>query len=112
MLEADFVLPRIWLCLSLLLFAPTEGGLWMAFSDASDTVCAQRCPDDDSSGQCAPDCADCTCCGHVRSVSAAPVASSSLLWIAPRPRPVMVDEDAPASADLDDILHVPRADLA
>ncbi len=111
MLEAGIVLTRIWLCLSLLLFAPTEGGLWMAIADATETVCAQRCPDDDASGQCAPDCADCSCCGHVRSI-AAPVSPPSLLLEAPRPRLVLWDEAAPASADLDDILHVPKALLA
>ena len=27
-------------------------------------VCTDPCQDDDEQGRCAPDCSDCTCCGH------------------------------------------------
>ncbi|WXH28560.1 hypothetical protein WA016_02505 [Myxococcus stipitatus] len=110
-LETRAVLARVWLCLCLLLFAPMEGGLGLALFDSVDTVCEQGCPDDDERGQCAPDCADCTCCGHVRAV-AAPTAHP-LLWLESyRPELAAQDEDTPASADLDGILHVPRVHLA
>ncbi|MCP3103118.1 hypothetical protein LZ198_29990 [Myxococcus sp. K15C18031901] len=111
MLEAPPVLLRIWLCLSLLLFAPTGGGLLTVIAGATDTVCTQQCQDDDEQGKCAPDCADCTCCGHVRSV-AAPTTPPLMLTDDARRAPVAYDEDTPPSVDTDDILHVPIALLA
>ena len=102
---------RIWLCLSLLLFAPSVGGLLPTLSGMAAEVCAQGCADDDAQGQCAPDCADCTCCGHVRSV-AAPASAPSLLSRAERPPRFAYEERAPPSADVGDILHVPIAVLA
>ncbi|MCY1016877.1 hypothetical protein [Pyxidicoccus sp. MSG2] len=102
---------RIWLCLSLLLFAPSVGGLLPTLSGTAGEVCAQRCADDDERGQCAPDCADCTCCGHVRSVAAADFAPFLLPHVERPPR-FAHDEDAPSSADLGDILHVPIVVLA
>ena len=102
---------RIWLCLCLLLFAPNLGGLLPTLSGTAGEVCTQSCPDDDERGQCAPDCADCTCCGHVRSV-AAPVRLPSPTQRVPRPPLFVHDEDEPASADVGDILHVPIALLA
>ncbi|WP_144369997.1 hypothetical protein [Myxococcus stipitatus] len=107
MLEAEAVLARVWLCLCLLLFAPMESGLSLALFDRADAVCELGCPDDNERGQCDSDCADCTCCGHVRAV-AAPTAHP-LFWLeAYRPPLIAQDEDAPASADPDGILHVPR----
>jgi hypothetical protein len=102
---------RIWLCLSLLLFAPGLGGLLPALSGATAEVCTQQCPDDDAEGQCAPDCVDCTCCSHVRSV-AAPVPVPSLAPRAERTSRVTRDEAEPPSADVGDIQHVPIAVLA
>ncbi|NMO19196.1 hypothetical protein HPC49_18560 [Pyxidicoccus fallax] len=102
---------RVWLILCLLLFAPSMGRLLPVLSDTAGEVCAQSCPDDDERGQCAPDCSDCTCCGHVRSV-AAPVALPSLALRVPMPLLLAHDEDEPASADAGDILHVPIAPLA
>ncbi|MCE9672310.1 hypothetical protein LY474_31335 [Myxococcus stipitatus] len=105
------MLLRIWLCLSLLLFAPTGGGLFTVIADATDAVCTQQCPDDDERGQCAPDCADCTCCSHVRTV-ATPAAAPLLLADLLRREPVTHDEDTPPTVDVGDILHVPIAPLA
>jgi hypothetical protein len=102
---------RIWLCLSLLLFAPSVGGLLPTLSGTAGEVCAERCADDDERGQCAPECADCTCCGHVRSV-AAPGLIPSLMPHVERPPRFAYDESTPPSADLGDILHVPIAVLA
>ncbi|MCP3135746.1 hypothetical protein [Pyxidicoccus xibeiensis] len=102
---------RIWLCLCLLLFAPSVGGLLATVSGMAAEVCSQRCPDDDAQGQCAPDCTDCTCCGHVRSV-AAPVPMPSLTPRADRPPLFAHEEKEPPSAHVGDILHVPIAVLA
>ncbi|MFP2928398.1 hypothetical protein ACLESO_25030 [Pyxidicoccus sp. 3LG] len=102
---------RLWLCLSLLLFAPGFGGLLPTVAGAAVEVCSQDCPDDDDRGQCAPDCADCTCCGHVRSV-AAPIPVPSLVPRADRPPLFAREEQEPPSADVGDILHVPIAVLA
>ncbi|XXF77132.1 hypothetical protein P2318_29370 [Myxococcaceae bacterium GXIMD 01537] len=99
---------RLWLCLFLVLLAPTGGGVLPA---VSGEVCVENCADDDPRGQCAQDCTDCTCCSHVRTVTAlAPTStrlpsnlSSSL---------IEHEEKEPPSADVRDILHVPRAPLA
>lgn len=99
---------RLWLCLSLLLFAPIRGGF---LPSIEGDVCTQSCPDDDANGKCAPDCADCACCGHVRTV-ALPLSGLSSPAPVPRPRLVAHEEDEPPSADVGDILHVPRAALA
>lgn len=102
---------RIWLCLCLLLFAPSEGGFSPSLAGTASEVCSQRCADDDERGQCAPDCADCTCCGHVRSV-AAPAAVPSLLSHVEGTHRFAYDETVPPSAEPGDILHVPIAALA
>ena len=100
---------RIWLCIFALLFASLGGsGLVPAF--ASGEACTQRCPDDDEHGQCSPDCADCTCCGHTRPVMLARTAP--LLLKAPGSVLLAEEEEAPLSVDTDDILHVPIAVLA
>ena len=102
---------RIWLCLSLLLFAPSVGGLLPTLAGVAGEVCTQSCEDDDAQGQCAPDCVDCTCCAHVRSV-AAPIPMPSLAPRVDRPSRFAHEEAAPPSADVGDILHVPIAVLA
>ena len=100
---------RLWLFLSLLLFAPVGGGLSAPAS--SGDVCVQNCQDDDERGQCAPDCNDCVCCSHARQVVAVP-ASSTVQWDS-RPAPIAEhEEDEPPSAEVGDILHVPIAPLA
>jgi hypothetical protein len=102
---------RIWLFLSLLLFAPGVGGLLPTLAGGAGEVCTQQCADDDEQGHCAPDCVDCTCCAHVRSV-AAPVPMPSLTPCADRPSRFAHEEVEPPSADVGDILHVPIAVLA
>lgn len=97
---------RIWLCVVFLLLTPGSGGLLPLVQD----VCTQNCPDDDVRGQCAPDCADCSCCSHVRPVVLAP--SATVLLVLPRPALFVQEEDEPTSADVGDILHVPIAPLA
>lgn len=100
---------RVWLFLSLLLFAPVGGGLLPPAS--SGDVCVQSCRDDDERGQCAPDCIDCVCCSHVRLVVVAPTPST--ITSAPRSAPATEhEEDEPPSAEVGDILHVPIAPLA
>ncbi|MBN1205547.1 MAG: hypothetical protein JXB05_11565 [Myxococcaceae bacterium] len=95
---------RTWLCIGFLFLTPGGGGLLPL---VQGDVCEQGCPDDDARGQCAPDCADCTCCSHVRSVVLAP--SAIVLLSLPRPSFFGQEDDEPASADLGDILHVPIA---
>lgn len=102
---------RIWLCLCLLLLAPSVGGLLPTLSGIAGEVCTQQCADDDEQGQCAPDCVDCTCCAHVRSV-AAPLPRPSLAPRAERQSRFAYEEAEPPSADVGDILHVPIAVLA
>ncbi|QSQ20270.1 hypothetical protein JY651_34110 [Pyxidicoccus parkwayensis] len=102
---------RIWFCLYLLLFAPSVGGMLPSLPGTQEEVCSQRCADDDERGQCAPDCADCTCCGHVRSV-AAPELMPSLGVDVERPPRFAYDEAMPPSVDVGDIQHVPIAALA
>ncbi|MCY1078658.1 hypothetical protein [Archangium lansingense] len=100
---------RIWFVLSLLLFTPVGGGLLSPTS--SGDVCMQSCPDDDESGQCAPDCTDCVCCAHARLMVVAPIPST--IPMAPKPPPaVRHEEDEPSSADVGDIQHVPIVSLA
>jgi hypothetical protein len=69
--------------------------------------CVETCPDDGPDGQCAPTCADCSCC--VRPPGDVP----ALLVAAARPgspsRPgYFVSVTHLASADPHEILHVPR----
>lgn len=100
---------RVWFFLGFLLFTPVGGGLLSPAS--SGDVCMQSCPDDDESGQCAPDCTDCICCSHTRPVVVAPILS--VIPMAPKPPPIAEhEEDEPSSVDGDDILHVPIVFLA
>lgn len=73
-------------------------------------ACSQSCPDDDSQGQCAPDCTDCACCTHLRSpVLVVELKLSVPLMGAVIPeRPLLV----PQSPEPGDILHVPKTLLA
>nr|WP_225936945.1 hypothetical protein [Myxococcus sp. RHSTA-1-4] len=87
------------------------GRLLPVLSGTVGEVCTQSCPDDDERGQCAPDCTDCTCCGHVRTV-AAPLPVPSLVTHMPGPPLFVHEEDEPASTDAGDILHPPIAFLA
>jgi hypothetical protein len=79
-------------------------------STSGDTTCSQRCPDDDSEGKCAPDCADCDCCPHVRVafavVEAKPLVASQSMRV---PEQLQAE---PASPEPGDILHVPITLLA
>jgi len=76
-----------------------------AFS--SGEACTQSCPDDDERGQCSPDCADCTCCGHPRPVV---LARPAPLLLSPLRAVLLGDEEQePLSVDTGDILHVPIA---
>jgi hypothetical protein len=100
---------RIWLCLYALLFAPV-GGFGFTPAVSSGGVCMQICPDDDEQGQCAPDCTDCACCSHVQQVVLA--CSHTLMPSIAEPAPIEHEEQQPPSADVGDILHVPRAHLA
>jgi hypothetical protein len=100
---------RLWLCILLVLFAPF-GGSGSLLASAVGEVCTQSCPDDDERGQCAPDCDDCLCCVHARPVMIARPAT--LLPGHPEPVRIERDEQAPPSADVGDILHVPILALA
>lgn len=100
---------RIWLCVIALLFA-SVGGSGFSPLPSSGEECSQSCPDDDSRGQCSPDCADCTCCAHPR-----PVALVRAAWILVSPPSTLLpveEEQEPLSAHTGDILHVPRRSLA
>jgi hypothetical protein len=95
---------RLWLYLLLVLFA-FVGGSGFPLAAAIGEACAQSCPDDDERGQCAPDCADCSCCVHTRTVMLAPPA----VLLPSRSGPVLIEheEQAPPAVDVGDILHVP-----
>lgn len=76
----------------------------------SGVACSQRCPDDDSQGKCAPDCADCACCPHLRLSFAVGETKVSV--------PVVGEavpehqQSEPQSPEPGDILHVPKTHLA
>ena len=75
-----------------------------------DETCSQACADDDGSGHCAPNCVDCSCCGHTRSVVVGPRAS---IFTASRPESApCMSQPAPGSPDPHEIFHVPRLSLA
>lgn len=97
---------RLWLCLGLVLFAPGGGVL----SAPQAEVCSQRCADDDEQGQCAPDCADCACCSHVRPLALA--VAVGLVWVKTDTGLVEWTPVLPPTAEPGEILHVPIAHLA
>ncbi|MBK7863299.1 MAG: hypothetical protein IPJ65_32805 [Archangiaceae bacterium] len=73
-------------------------------------ACSQSCPDDDSQGQCAPDCTDCACCLHLRlsmAVAELKVSVPATGEVVPE-RPMLT----PQSPEPGDILHVPKTHLA
>lgn len=73
-------------------------------------ACTQRCPDDDSSGQCAPNCADCACCPHLRVMA---VAAGAKPPVAVQSKKVPERKQMqPPSPEPGDILHVPKTHLA
>ena len=73
-------------------------------------ACSQRCPDDDSDGNCAPDCADCACCPHLRLMV---VSSEAKLAVPPGSSKVPERTVAiPLSPEPAEILHVPIMLLA
>lgn len=100
---------RTWFCLIALLLVSVGGTGYLPTVAAGD-VCTQSCQDDDERGQCAPDCADCTCCAHARPVMLARAA----IPLPSLPAPVLIEheEHEPLSVDLGDILHVPIVALA
>jgi hypothetical protein len=72
--------------------------------------CVETCPDDTSTGRCAPTCATCTCGTHATPVSALPTRLA-----APAPRPCRLSFEATAAAadrHVGEILHVPKPALA
>lgn len=70
-------------------------------------ACAQPCPDDDEKGQCAPDCADCTCCGHVvHSLTPLPASDGLTLETELREHPAL--PQAPEDPDSHKPRHVPK----
>jgi hypothetical protein len=74
---------------------------------AVQAVCHESCPDDDEDGRCPPGCMDCTCC--VRAPSMARVEAT--LPVPPTPhlqRARPADETIPASAELREVLHIPK----
>lgn len=100
---------RIWLCVIALLCASVSGSGFVPVPSSGE-ACSQNCPDDDSRGQCSPDCADCTCCAHPR-----PVALIRTSWIRVSPLGTLLpfeEEQEPLSVYTGDILHVPRISLA
>ncbi len=100
---------RLWLCIFLVLFA-SFGGSGSLLDSAVGEACTQSCPDDDERGRCASDCDDCLCCVHARPVMLARAAA----LLPGRPGPLRIDREdqAPPSADVGDILHVPILALA
>ncbi|MCC6335326.1 MAG: hypothetical protein IT380_15215 [Myxococcales bacterium] len=73
----------------------------------SSAGCVERCPDDDEQGNCAPDCADCAGCCHVRLALTTPGSKHP-----PRVKATRIPERlqaAPLSPEPGDILHVPIA---
>jgi hypothetical protein len=100
---------RLWLCLLLVLFA-SVGGSGFPLAAATGDACVQSCPDDDERGQCAPDCTDCLCCAHGRTVMLA--RADALLPSGSAPSRIEHEEQAPPAVDASDILHVPRLILA
>jgi hypothetical protein len=75
-----------------------------------EPACAQDCPDDQSGGECAPNCHNCACCSLPRTVSPAPAVA-----IAPSDTHARVwtgCQAAPPSVEPADILHVPKHSLA
>lgn len=103
---------RFWLILCLLVLAPLGGGLAHALGPAAAETCLTGCSDDDARGQCAPTCADCVCCTHVRPLAVAAVPLPGLVSALLRGPRISLDTYEPSSADADDILHVPIAPLA
>jgi hypothetical protein len=94
---------RTALCIALLLMGFVEDARFVAPAD----VCTATCPDDDEHGRCAPDCNDCACCSHARTI-AVPLSSGSLeerlVGV-----PVVLRIQAPLSPELTGIRHVPKA---
>ncbi|MBL9037493.1 MAG: hypothetical protein JNG84_03155 [Archangium sp.] len=95
---------RVLLAIGLALYVALAAG---EVSVLGGFVCAEQCPDDDSDGQCAPDCADCACCPHLR-LSASLVEVSTVLP-GQAQRVLEQPQAQPPSPDVDDILHVPKA---
>jgi hypothetical protein len=94
-----------------MLLAPVGGGVAHVLGPAPVETCATACSDDDEQGQCAPTCADCTCCSHVRPLAVA-TPRPGLLAPLLRASRLSAETQEPSSADADDILHVPIAPLA
>ncbi|MEK6606119.1 MAG: hypothetical protein AABZ30_00490 [Myxococcota bacterium] len=70
------------------------------------TVCQESCPDDDARGNCAPNCSDCACCGHL--LAAALPAQPRVLASAPSVARVWRTERVLPIAELPAIEHVPK----
>ncbi len=93
---------RVLLCL--LFLAPVVSGELGALADRQG--CETSCPDDDERGQCAPDCSDCTCCTHLRSIALVGAAEPvPVLDAGPNIEAVV---RPPRSPDLRAIRHVPK----
>lgn len=98
---------RIALAVGLATYVAIATGEVTAFSAAS---CSQRCPDDDAQGKCAPDCADCACCPHLRlSFAVAEMKVSAPVQGDPVPEHRQTEPQSPEPGD---ILHVPKTLLA
>lgn len=72
--------------------------------------CTESCPDDDSDGQCAPMCSDCTCCAHPPLMTIASEMKLSLTMTGSNSPELKLT--LPLSPEPDDILHVPKTQLA
>jgi hypothetical protein len=75
-----------------------------------EPACGEDCPDDQSGGECAPNCHSCVCCSLPRTVSPAP--ASALVMPDTHVRVWSDAEAAPPSVEPADILHVPKPLLA
>jgi hypothetical protein len=75
-----------------------------------EPACAEDCPDDQSGGECAPNCHNCACCSLPRTVSPAPV--TAVVLSDTHVRVWTTGETAPPSVEPADILHVPKRSLA
>ena len=98
---------RVTLALGLACYVALATGEAPGFEAAA---CSQRCPDDDSRGNCPPDCATCVCCPHLQAM----VVSSDMKPLLPIGSSEVAERmlAVPQSPEPGEILHVPIVLLA
>jgi len=80
-------------------------------SDRPGDGCPEEngCPGEGSDGTCPPDCHVCACCGHAAGTL---VRVAAVAALEEREPGLLLGDGPSASADPQDILHVPRRTLA